>query len=351
VDEKRTDLRAALRELAAEEAADLGPHVELKRLIAYRQGRLPAAEREAVQEHLSLCAHCTGLLRELRSFEAASARGDAAGPEALRQEAWDSLVRRLPWKTSAVRPIAGTVRREAPRQRAMRFVVGVAAALVLALLGLTAWSAITAQRERQELVRLEQRLEEREEALSAARRSLADAERQLAAERARPERESGRVHELENRVAELTSKLEALRQSPPAPDRRNPTAVASRQIEVSVAPRFVLRGQEAPEDGFLRGGGAVNPVRLQAQAKSFTVAVSLADGAAYSEYRFELIDRDGQVLWTGRRSGQTIQGDAGTSVSVHGVGPGTYRLRIEGLQPDRTELLAEYVLAVQDHRD
>jgi anti-sigma factor ChrR (cupin superfamily) len=347
VDEQRTDLKAALRELAAEEAADIGPHAGLKRLIAYRRGTLPAAEREALQDHLSLCTRCAGLLLELKDFEAASAGGGAAGPESLQDEAWKSLARRLPWHVSAVRPIAGAARREAPRLRAPRFLVGAAAALLLALVGLTVWAAVTAQRERQRLTRLEQRLEEREEALAASQRSLAEAERQLAAARARPGREAtSRVHELETRVAELTSALAALRNTQ-APERRDQTAVASRQIDVSLAPRFALRGQEATETGFLRGGGAVNPVRIPAQAKSFTVAVSLAGDPVYDEYRVELVDRGGQVLWTGRRPGKTLLGDAGTSVSVHGLGPGRYRLRIEGLEPDRTELLAEYALAVE----
>ena len=353
MDENRTDLKAALRELAAEESADIGPHVGLKRLIAYRRGTLPTAEREGLQEHLSLCPRCAGLLLELRDFEAASAGGGAPGPESLRQNAWESLARRLPWKVSAIRPIAGAARRGSPgpgfqrNLRAPRFLVGLAAALLLAVLGLSIWAAVTLQRERQRLSRLEQRLEEREEALAAARRSLAEAERQLAAARARPEREARRVHELEARVAELTSTLEDLRKARQAPERRDQTAVASREVEVSVAPRFVLRGQETPEGGFLRGGGAVNTVQIPAQAKSFTAAVNLDDHPASNEYRLELIDRDGKVLWTARRPGKALLGDDGTSVSVSGLGPGRYRLRIEGLHPRGSDLLAEYLLEVE----
>ncbi len=319
-------------------------HAGLKRLIAYRQGALPPAEREELQEHLSLCPRCTGLLRELRNFEAASAGGGAAGPESLPDEAWESLARRLPWKVSAVRPITGGVRRKEPRQRALRFAIGAAAALLLALLGLAAWTAVVVQRERHQRVRLEQRLEEREEALAAARRSLADAESRLAAARAHPEPDAGRVHELETRVAELTSTLAALHRQ--VPERRDPTAVASRQIDVSVAPRFALRGQETPESVVMHGGGALNAVQILPKTKSFTVAVSLA-GAGYGEYRFELVNRAGEVLWTGRKPGKTLQGDAGTTVSIHGLGPGLYRLRIEGLEPDRTELLGEYLLEAE----
>lgn len=306
MDENRVDLKAALRELAAEESENLGPHAGPKRLIAYRRGTLPAAEREALQEHLSLCKRCTGLLLELRDFEAAS---------------------------------AGATRLQAPRQRAPRFLVGLAAALLLAVLGWSVWATVTMQRERQRLSRLEQRLEEREEALAAAQRSLAEAERELAAARARPEREASRVHELEARVAELTAALQQ------APEKRDQIVSSEPAvIAVSVAPRFVMRGQETPETGFLRGGGAVNAVQIPAQAKGFKAAVRLDDQAVYDEYRLELLDRDGKVLWTARRPKTALLGDDGTSVSVSGLGPGRYGLRIEGLHPRGSDLLAEYLL-------
>lgn len=345
MDENRIDLKAALRELAAEESVDLGPHAGLKRLLAYRRGTLPAAEREALQEHLSLCKRCAGLLLELRDFEAAAAGGGTVGPESLRQDAWESLARHLPWKVPAIQPIADAAKRQA-RRRAPRFLFGLAAALLLAVLGLSVWAAVTIQRERQRLSRLEQRLEEREEALAAIQSSLAEAERQLAAARARPEREASRVHELEAQVAELTSELEELRRLRQAPERQDQTAVASREIAVSVSPRFVLRGKETPKSGFLRGGGAVNAVQVPAQAKGFKVAVSLDDHRGYDEYRLELFDRDGKVLWTARRPGKALLGDDGTLLSVSGLGPGRYQLRIEGLHPRGSDLLAEYLLEV-----
>jgi TolA-binding protein len=355
MDEKRTDLKAALRELADDESGDLGHHPGLKRLIAYRQGTLPAAERDTVQEHLSLCPRCTGLLRELRDFEAAAAREDA-GPESLRQEAWDSLVRRLPEKTPAVRPIARTAPREAPRrQHVSRFVYAAAAALLLAVVGLALWAMATHQDSRQRLMQLEQRLEEREAAITALQRSLAESERQLAAargqnqdlEQERIDQRSGHEEELEARVAELTSALEELRRATPEPQGRGRPIVASRAIEISVTPRFAVRGQERPESSLLRAGGAVNPVRTPPQTDRFTVALSLADHPLYSEYRLELMNRDGELLWAGRRPGKALLGDAGTRVSASGLAPGLYRLRIEGLHPDRSELLAEYLLEVE----
>jgi hypothetical protein len=329
-----------------EESGGAGPHVGSKRLIAYREGMLAPAEREAVQEHLSLCARCTGLLLELRDFEAASARGDA-GPESLRQEAWESLVQRLPAKTPAFRPFSP---REAPPRRVPRFVLAVAAALLLAVLGFTAWVAVTAQRERQ-------RLEERNAEITTLRNSLASSERQLDTarrqiqdlEKERTAVDSGQparqVDQLKTRVAELTSALEELRRQ--ASETRGQTVVASRGIEVSVSPRFAVRGQENPESDLLRSQGTVNPVRIAPQTGRFTAALSLADHPVYGEYRLELMDRGGEIRWSAHRPGKSLLGDAGTKVSVSGLEPGLYRLRIEGLRPERGELVGEYILKVE----
>ena len=334
-----------------------GPHIGMRRLIAYREGTLAEPEREAVQEHLSLCPRCTGLLRELRDFEAASAGAVETGPESLRREAWDSLVRRMPGEKApappVVRPVATLPVR---RQPVPSWLYAAAAALLLAVIGLTVWSAVLVRQNRR-LAGLEQRLEEREAALAEAHRSLAETERQLQAARGRildlqkdrPQKDQQpdtrpdtRATELEARIAALTEDLEKLRRTPRAPGGPDRITAGPRQIELSVAPRFALRGQE-PGDGFLRGGGAVNPVR---QADRVTLAVNLSDHPAYAEYRFELLDQDGKVLWAGRRPGKTLLGDAGTTLSVSGLAPGSYRLRIEGLAPERTELLGEYLLDV-----
>lgn len=321
-----------------------GPHVGTRRLIAYREGTLPEAEREKVQEHLSLCPRCTGLLRELRDFEAAAAGAVEPGPEPLRQEAWASLSRKLPRPAPpAVRPVAALPVRRRPIPS---FAYAAAAALLLAAIGFSIWSAVAVRQERRRAAGLERRLEEREAALAEAQRSLAETRRRLR-EKEKPEsrptaRPTARATELEARVAELTADLERLRRAPPpgGPDR---IAAGPRRIDLSAAPRFALRGQE-PGDGFLRGGGAVNPVR---QADRVTLLVDLSDHPAYAEYRFELTDADGKLLWAGRRPGRSLLGDAGTTLSVTGLGPGRHRLRIEGLNPGSTELLGEYLLEVQ----
>jgi hypothetical protein len=339
VDDNRIDLKAGLRELAAEEAGGAGPHVGMKRLIAFREGTLAAADRESVEEHLSLCPRCTRLLRELRDFAAAAASGEA-GPESLRQEAWESLAARLQQETPVARPIAITGPSRARRRAPLVFL---AAALLLAILGFVLWTVGAARQERQ-VARLEQQLRERDASIAALRKSLAEAERRLASrgESRDPERKR-----LAQQVAELTAALAELRAEPNRPERREQLARASADVAVAVSPRFVLRGEAPPGGEFLRSGGAVNEVRLAPREERLSVLLGLAEQAEFDEYRLELLDRQGHLLWAGRRPRRSLIGDAGTAVSIDGLGTGRFRLRIEGLRPDGGDLLAEYVLEVE----
>jgi hypothetical protein len=324
----------------------LGPHVGTKRLIAYREGRLPETERDEIQEHLSLCSRCTGLLRELRDFEAAAAGAVEPGPESLREQAWDALSRRLPRAEPAVRPIATFPSRRRP---VPAFVYAAAAALLLAAIGLAVWSTVQLRQERRHVAELEQRLKERESALAVAQQTLAETERQLqaASDRLRgreiqaPAPRDSREEELEERIAELTADLEKARRPPGSPGGRDRVVAGPRQIDLSAAPRFALRGQEAPAP--LRSGESTS-VR---QADRITLAVDTAGHPVFPDYRFELQDADGKTLWSGRRPGKTLLGDAGTALAITGLAPGSYRLRMEGLSTDRTELIGEYRLDVK----
>ena len=79
-----------------EEVEAAGQHVELERLTAYYEGRMTTAEREELQEHLSLCVRCSVLLRELHEFASDSGERGLSGPEHLEQEAWEWLVQHRP---------------------------------------------------------------------------------------------------------------------------------------------------------------------------------------------------------------------------------------------------------------
>ncbi|HEX3130194.1 MAG TPA: zf-HC2 domain-containing protein [Thermoanaerobaculia bacterium] len=302
---------------------ELTPHPGTKRLIAYRQGTLTAAERDAVQEHLSLCPRCTGLLRELRELEAAVESG-APAPDPLREEAWASLLQKLPAKPPAIRPVAPLPRSRAPYLARAASIVGIAALLV-AVIGL----ALLFRAERQQLAA-------RDQTLAGLRLSLADAGRQLDAAH-------GRIRLLEqekaSQAAELNARLEKLRRSAPIP-----SGERIADVGVSLSPRFVLRGEEPSGDDVLRGGGETN--RARSRNGSFTVGLGPSETQVFPEIRLEIVDRNGKVVWSGRRPGESL-GDDGASLTIQGLRPGRYRLRVEGLQPNRTRFLGEYALDVE----
>lgn len=337
MDDRRTDLKTALRELAAGEVEALGPHLGWRSLLAYREGTLDAAEREALQEHLSRCGRCSDLLRELKDFEVAATGSGPRVPEPGKQEAWKSLLERLPHEAPPARPLAGPLPRAEPR-RTPRWALAAAAALLLTLVGLSLWTATTLRQERRRLASLAQQIEERERSLAELRRTLAEAESRLGAA-------NGDLAQQHVRVAELSAALEELRHAARAPEARDRPVLASRQVEVSVAPRLALRGQ--PQGTLLRAGGAVNPVRLPPGGEPLSLSLDLANHPHYGEYRLELLDRDGAVLWAVRRQAGAMLGDAGTTVAIGGLEPGRYRLRVEGARENGTDLLAEYVLEVE----
>lgn len=363
MDERQSDLKDALHGPAAGPAEGIGPHPGWKRLLAYREGTVEAAEREAVQEHLSLCRRCTGLLRELVDFEADATAG-AAVPSAEREQAWNALLERLPAAStrsaeSASRaPAAGRANREplAPRQP-QNFApwLGYAAAIALLLVtvGLAAWTATRVRQERRHVADLEQRLVERQQGLLALEQSLDEARRQLEAaneqlrllELEAADRAPERGNELAARVAELSAEVERLRrQRGPATDDR--PRLAAHQVEVSVAPRFALREPGRPAIPFLNPD-ASNAVRLPAVAEPLTLLLDLSSSPTFAEYRLELLDASGNIAWTARRPAGSLLGDAGTTLSLRGLTPGSYSLRIEGARPDGTSLLADYALEIK----
>jgi DNA-directed RNA polymerase specialized sigma24 family protein len=86
-----------LHEFAADsvrqDAGAAGQHTELERLIAFDEKRVTEAEREEVLDHLNLCARCAALLHEFHEFSRDSGERGLTGPEHLEQEAWEALQR------------------------------------------------------------------------------------------------------------------------------------------------------------------------------------------------------------------------------------------------------------------
>lgn len=293
-----------------EEVGAAGQHVEPESLTAYYEGRMTAAEREELQEHLSLCARCSVLLRELHEFAADSGERGLSGPERLEQEAWELLVQS--------RPVA-TTERPMPRFPFVQHFFSEASA---GLLHAVFHPFATRQRV---------------EPLSPVE-DTAHHPYMVVLRRGEASPESVFLHGEDKVVKDEKVNPEG---TLPLLGR----IAAGRSVRVP--PAATLRdGETCPATIFLREG-TVNSVRIPVQEGGFTVTVSLAKYPPHRKYRFELRDRNGKVLCSCHQRGESLSGDAETSVYVAAHSPEFYRLRIEGHDANRRELLVEYLLEVE----
>lgn len=126
---------------------EVAVHPSLDEIAAYHARTLPPAEEARIQDHLVECRRCTAVLlerdelaREIEASEPAAPGEDA--------EAWEALRSRLPRSSQGEepshrveapgRPVTSPVR---PGRRSPRWPPAIAASLLVATLGLTAWNA------------------------------------------------------------------------------------------------------------------------------------------------------------------------------------------------------------------
>jgi hypothetical protein len=128
------DLKPGVEELVA--AQSPGPHLEPDEIAAYRAGELPSDEEERVREHLVLCRDCAELLLDLEAL------GD---PDFGAGEPWSAADAATVWEgveagmKQAERATVVPFRRGAPMARPPRWLHALAACLLLAVVGLSAW--------------------------------------------------------------------------------------------------------------------------------------------------------------------------------------------------------------------
>lgn len=122
---------------------EVAVHPSLDEIAAYHAGTLAPSEEAMLQDHLVACARCTALLlerdelaREIEASAAAATPGEDA-------EAWEALRALLPQprpEAPAVVPLRTAVPSPRPARRPPRWLPAIAASLLVATLGLTAWN-------------------------------------------------------------------------------------------------------------------------------------------------------------------------------------------------------------------
>ncbi|HEY7213574.1 MAG TPA: zf-HC2 domain-containing protein, partial [Thermoanaerobaculia bacterium] len=125
------ELRDALNGLAARTAS----HPEPDELAAYHDGELPPERERRIQDHLVACRECAGLLLDLDGL---ADPGFGAGSGSSEKESvWRGLQEEI-GKGATLAPVV-SIRRAA--YASPRWLQALAAALLVATLGLSAWVA------------------------------------------------------------------------------------------------------------------------------------------------------------------------------------------------------------------
>jgi hypothetical protein len=129
-----------LKRLARSVDENLAVHPDPEAFLAHRRGELPAAEVEALEEHLAWCRDCAGIWRDLPQF----LEGDAEpfDPEEKAAD-WRALQAQLETAAPPADEEPPPAARPASRSR---LAAGLAAALALAVGGSALWIANLSQR-------------------------------------------------------------------------------------------------------------------------------------------------------------------------------------------------------------
>lgn len=140
MNDRDQELRQAVGGLAAAHR-DLGSHPEPDELAAYHDGELPPEREARVQDHLSACRECAGLLLDLEGladpdFGAGSGVSEVTEKEAL----WQRLQEEIQPAPHAA-PVVPIRRPAISSPRSPRWLQALAATFLMAAVGLSFWVA------------------------------------------------------------------------------------------------------------------------------------------------------------------------------------------------------------------
>lgn len=133
------EIRQAVEEWMAdtsEAGRESGEHPDADTLAAYQARELSPAAEQRVQDHLLLCRECAGLLLDLEALDDPDFAREIEVPEGTGEALWNGLrqeIRKEAAPAAAVVPF--------PSRRVPPWTSSLAAALLVAVIGLSVWVA------------------------------------------------------------------------------------------------------------------------------------------------------------------------------------------------------------------
>lgn len=133
-----SEIRQAVEEWMAVAGGEAGEHPDAEVLAAYHARQLPPAAERRVQDHLLLCRECAGLLLDLEKLGDPDFGREIEIPAGTEEALWAGLRREIRQEPAPAAAVVPFPRRRIPPPP---WISALAAALLVAVIGLSAWVA------------------------------------------------------------------------------------------------------------------------------------------------------------------------------------------------------------------
>ncbi|HKV37886.1 MAG TPA: hypothetical protein VJX67_01645, partial [Blastocatellia bacterium] len=300
-------LRRYLSRSALEQSDPQGQHLAEDQMIKfYRGGKLPPGDQSTLRAHLTECAQCIELFKDVRDFFEPPRHEEKDTPVFEAARTWRGLESRLGLDHKRVVDVGTRVGRS-------RFVPIFTSALAASLILVTALGAIW-------IVRLKNHEREMTGQFQAEERSYAG--RLSAAERAQA---------VASEQAEATRQEyeEKLKQEKQHAQSEQGTARAGGRIPPLLnVPIFDVFPEESVERS---GSGSVpKATQITAAAESFVLILNGGAQSEYPSYRIEIVDHLDKIIWRASGVKRDRMGNFSLLLSKSVTPPGSYAIRLYG---------------------
>ncbi len=309
---KREEWREYVAAAAKEYASSPTDHLSEEEMIHYRQGHFEDQERVRVEVHLARCAECLETLSAASEFLQSLSPGEAMRGAQAPDPDFEALWQRLDSPAPARPGFLGHP----------RALFALAASLFVALALTLIW-ALSLRQENQ-------RLAERPSEPGVFAGQLSTLEQ--------------KNRELQEQLVTLQQESRRLQEHVNASKQQYESELAQlKQPEVNAPVRNIY-----PRDDQQRSGepGEANRISVPHGTRTFTVI--LADyERGYQDYRVEIVDRAGRLIWQGQGLRPSEAGDLTLMLNRTFLGQKRFTLKLYGQRDGRSRKVAEYIVIVE----
>lgn len=315
-------------------------HIGEEQMIAFYEGEIGAAQRETIAEHLSECAECTRLLRNVGNFLRPMSQNEEPISEAKIAEGWGQLWAQVKKETTAPlilsekeqpgKVIPFPVKKNRPLIPVARLAIAASLLLSVSSTGYLAW-----------------RVQQEKQSAEYARREVAKVRDEQRQQAVQIESLSQILNQKNERSIVAGNKMGAL---PNLMGNEKAIASPAPLLQSMIAANLDTLQNIQPEEfffGYERASGGMSlEFATDVQAKLLVMTVN--NPLSFQEYEIELLDESGQLAQSAKKLKPI--GDENTLnllIRRTGLKNGDYRLVRYGLNEQGKQKLDEQELTIK----